>query len=63
MNELIYTTGIASFIIQIITTIVDTYALNIQTPPYLDDIKGLLWIEYIVNFIEGFFYLWMINNF
>jgi len=63
MNDLIYTTGVASFIIQIVTTIVDTYALNIQTPPSLDDIKGLLWIEYIVNFIEGFFYLWMINNF
>ena len=63
MNELIYTTGIASFIIQIITTIIDTYALAIPTPSSLDDIKGLLWIEYIVNFIEGIFYLWMINNF
>jgi len=63
MDELIYTTGIASFIIQIITTIVDTYALNIQIQPYLYDIKLLLWVEYIVNFIEGFFYLWMINNF
>jgi hypothetical protein len=63
MNEIIYTTGIASFIIQIITTIIDTYALSIPTPPSLHDIKGLLWIEYIVNFIEGAFYLWMIYNF
>jgi len=63
MNDLIYTTGVASFIIQIITTIIDTYALSIPIPPSLYDIKALLWIEYIVNFIEGFFYLWMISNF
>jgi bacteriorhodopsin len=63
MSDLIYTTGIASFIIQIITTIIDTYALSIPTPPSLNDIKGLLWIEYIVNLIEGIFYFWMISNF
>lgn len=63
MNDIIYTTGLASFIIQIITTIIDTYALVIPTPPSLDDIKGLLWIEYGVNLIEGIFYFWMISNF
>lgn len=63
MNELIYSTGIFSFIIQVITTILDTYALYIPIPPSLYDIKGLLWIEYIVNFIEGIFYIWMIYNF
>lgn len=63
MNDIIHTTGIISFIIQIITTIIDTYALSIPTPPVLDDIKALLWIEYIVNLIEGTFYLWMIYSF
>ena len=63
MNDTIHTTGIASFIIQIITTIIDTVALSIPIPSSLDDIKGLLWIEYIVNFIEGAFYFWMITNF
>lgn len=63
MSDLIYTTGIASFIIQIITTIIDTYALAIPTPPAFYDIKTLLWIEYIVNLIEGIFYIWMIRNF
>jgi bacteriorhodopsin len=63
MSDLIYRTGVASFIVQIITTIVDTYALLIPTPPAFYDIKALLWIEYIVNFIEGIFYFWMINNF
>jgi len=63
MNEVIYTTGVISFIIQVLTTIIDTYALSIPIPYSLNDIKGLLWIEYIVNFIEGIFYLWMLNNF
>ena len=63
MNDLIYTTGVASFIIQIIITIVDTYALSIPIPPSLDVIKKLLWVEYVVNFIEGTFYIWMISNF
>jgi bacteriorhodopsin len=63
MNEIIHTTGIASFIVQIITTIIDTIALSIPISPVLNDIKGLLWIEYIVNVIEGIFYFWMITNF
>lgn len=63
MNDLIYTTGIASFFIQIITTIIDTYVLSINVPPSLYDIKRLLWIEYFVNIIEGVFYVWMIRNF
>jgi len=63
MNDIIYTSGSVSFIIQIITTIIDTIALSIPTPPVLYDIKALLWIEYIVNFIEGTFYFWMISNF
>ena len=63
MSDIIYTTGVASFIIQIITTIVDTYALAIPTPPNLYDIKALLWVEYVVNLIEGIFYFWMISNF
>lgn len=63
MNKLIYTTGVLSFIIQIIITIVDTYALSIPIPQSLIVIKNLLWIEYFINFIEGTFYIWMIHNF
>ena len=63
MNNIIYTTGVVSIIIQIITIIIDTIALSIPTPPVLNDIKTLVWIEYIVNFIEGTFYYWMITNF
>jgi hypothetical protein len=51
------------FVIQIITTIVDTYALSINVPPSLSVIKNLLWVEYIINLVEGTFYVWMISNF
>jgi bacteriorhodopsin len=63
MNKLIYTTSVMSFIIQIITTIIDTYALSLPIPPALINVKILLWIEYVVNAIEGTFYIWMIHNF
>ena len=63
MNDIIHITGLVSFIIQVITTIIDTIALSIPIQPELNSIKALLWIEYIVNFIEGTFYFWMITNF
>jgi hypothetical protein len=63
MNNFVYTTGVISFIIQVITTIIDTYALSLPVPASLQNVKVLLWIEYIVNLIEGTFYVWMIHNF
>ena len=63
MGKQIYTSGLLSFIIQIITIIIDTYALSIPTPSKFVGIKILLWVEYIVNFIEFSFYLWMLRNF
>lgn len=63
MNRIIYTTGVMSFIIQILTTIIDTYALFLPVPTALINIKVLLWIEYVVNLVEGTFYVWMIHNF
>ena len=63
MEKHIYISGLISFIIQLITIIIDTYALNLPIPPKFYGIKILLWIEYIVNFIEFTFYSWMLNNF
>jgi len=63
MGKQIYTSGLLSFIIQIITIIIDTYALSIPTPYKFIGIKILLWVEYIVNFIEFSFYLWLLRNF
>ena len=63
MENLIFNTGLISAILQFITIIIDTFILSINIDPSLDNIKNLLWIEYIVNFIEGTFYIWMLTNF
>lgn len=59
----IYSTGLISLFIQILTVLIDTYALTIQVPSSLFLLKQLLWVEYFVNFIEGTFYVWMILHF
>jgi hypothetical protein len=61
--NLIYITGIGSLIIQIITAILDFYVLNLNTPINLTLLKELLLVEFVVQIIEGAFYIWMIMNF
>jgi hypothetical protein len=61
--KIIHSSGWVSLCIQIATLVIDTYALSINIPPSLTLIKQLLWIEYIVNLIEGSFYVWMIYHF
>ena len=62
MNH-IYLTGVISLVIQVITAIVDFYALRIPIPPTFYLINDLVIIELIVQIIEGIFYLWMVSNF
>jgi bacteriorhodopsin len=61
--KIIHSSGWFSLCIQIVTIIIDTYALSIKTPPSLHLVKQLLWIEYIVNLVEGSFYVWMVYHF
>ena len=62
--KLIYSTGLLSLFVQVLTVLVDTYALSLTSiPPSLSLVKQLLWIEYFVNFVEGVFYVWMILHF
>jgi bacteriorhodopsin len=61
--KLIHKSGWFSLCIQIATLIIDTYALSIEIPPSLHLVKQLLWVEYIVNLIEGSFYVWMVFHF
>ena len=61
--NLIYRTGVASIIIQIITWFIDLYVLTIKYTGPLLILKNLLWIEFAVQLIEGMFYFWMIRNF
>jgi hypothetical protein len=62
MSQL-YNTGVASFGIQILSAILDIYALVTKTDPSLAVIRTLLMIELAVQFVEGSFYYWMITNF
>ena len=62
MNH-IYHTGILSLIIQLITGVVDIYALNLTIPPSFTLLHDLLLMELIVQVIEFSFYVWMISNF
>jgi hypothetical protein len=61
--NLIYRTGVASIVIQIITWFIDLYVLTIKYTGPLLILKNLLWIEFAVQLIEGMFYFWMIRNF
>jgi len=62
MNH-IYHTGILSLIIQLVTGVVDIYALNLPIPPSFTLLHDLLMMELIVQVIEFSFYVWMISNF
>jgi hypothetical protein len=61
--SIIYTTGVLSLIIQVITAIFDSYVLGLNIPNELKLLKELLWVELIVQLIEGSFYIWMVMNF
>lgn len=61
--NIIYITGVISFIIQIITGVIDYYVLSQETPLELNLLKELLLTEFVVQIVEGTFYIWMIMNF
>ena len=61
--NLIYLTGIFSIVVQIITAIVDIYALTLTVPSSFSLIKELVLMEFIVQIVELSFYFWMISKF
>lgn len=61
--NIIYITGILSLIVQIITGVIDYYVLSQETPHELHLLKQLLLTEFIVQIVEGTFYVWMVVNF
>jgi bacteriorhodopsin len=63
MKNLIYTSGVWSIVIQIITFLIGLVALFVKTPISLLVVKQLLWVETIVQLIEFIFYIWMVKNF
>jgi hypothetical protein len=62
MNH-IYYTGIFSLIIQLVTGVIDFWALNLTIPAEFKLIQQLLKMELIVQIIEFSFYIWMVLSF
>ena len=63
INLNIYTSLIASIIIQVITGIIETYALFIKVQPQFLFLKQMVLLEVFVQFIEGSFYIYWAYNF
>ena len=58
-----YTTLIFSFIVQIISGLIDIGTLFIKVEPEYVIIKQLLALEVFVQLIQGSFYLWLVCNY
>ena len=62
-KRLFYITLVISIIVQIITGIIDIGALFVKVPVMYNIIRQLLLIEFVVQVIEGSFYVWFAYNF
>jgi hypothetical protein len=58
-----YTTLIFSFIVQIISGLIDVGTLFVKVEPEYVIIKQLLGLEVFVQLIQGTFYLWLVCNY
>ena len=64
MNKnIFYNSLILSIVIQAITGLIDFIALLVNVPVEYNIIKQLLLMEFIVQVIEGTFYIWLFYNF
>ena len=61
--DLLLSTGILSFIIQVLTGFFDIYVLTLDHDEKYHLVRELLKVELYVQIIEGAFYLWLILNF
>lgn len=59
MGIIQHTAGLSLFV-QIITGIVDYYVLSLPTPKDLKLLHDLLLLEFIVQLVEGSFYIWLV---
>jgi bacteriorhodopsin len=60
---MIYTSGLASLIVQCAVGIIDYLAINIEIDAKDELLKDLLKVELVVQVIEFIFYVWLINYF
>jgi hypothetical protein len=62
-QNVIYDSGLLSLAIQIMTGVFDLYVVFLDTPAYMQILKKVLWLEIVVQVIEGSFYVWLVRNF
>ena len=62
-SRIIYITGVLSLVIQIITGVFDYYVIGLSVPQSMNILMNLLILEFVVQVIEGAFYIWMVFNF
>jgi hypothetical protein len=61
--NIIHTTGMFSLVVQIITMIIDFYALSLTIPSSFILVRELVIMEVIVQMVELNFYIWMVSKF
>uniref|UniRef100_A0A6C0I3A0 Uncharacterized protein n=1 Tax=viral metagenome TaxID=1070528 RepID=A0A6C0I3A0_9ZZZZ len=63
MDSSIYISLYTSIVIQIVTEVVQVLALFINVSPKFSFLKQMMWLEVIVQNVEGLFYLYWLFNF
>ena len=62
MNSILHSSLLFSIVVQVITGIIELFALFVRTPPGMTLIKQLLGLEVAVQAVEGGFYAWLYYN-
>jgi len=62
-KKLFYITLVISIVVQIITGVIELATLFVKVPSDFSLMRQLLWLEVIVQTIEGGFYYWLAYNF
>jgi bacteriorhodopsin len=62
MTSILHSSLLFSIVVQLITGIIELFALFVRTPPGMTLIKQLLGLEVAVQTVEGGFYAWLYYN-
>ena len=62
MNSILHSSLLFSIVVQVVTGVIELFALFVKTAPGMGLIKQLLGLELAVQAVEGAFYVWLYNN-
>lgn len=60
--NLLHSSLLFSIVVQVVTGVIELFALFVKTAPGMAFIKQLLGLEVAVQAVEGAFYVWLYNN-